>query len=405
MRTAVAAAVLTVLFLAPVVEGATISCDDHVNASDLTLSCTLFGERNETVKLYLKSFDGIPVDSDVWATGHVLGLDRAITTNLGGAYFIPPFNFWVNLENAMRIAADRVWLGSSHYWVFYNKENILTFEIIPRNGAVGEKNVMVYISGRVPYPWEDSEVLRFSLEIGLALATVLVLMFLSKLADALRTKRAEELSETSQGEKKLEPPESSRSSFIGSVFLFTVIGNAMAPWVFYFLATPLRVANDMKPYIPMVALIGLTLEWLFFVRQAEKSGHPYVIREAPITGLEWTPLVVMPFGGWPLALGLLLFLLLFLLNQEPEINRWMRKLALPVSLLTAFALILLVNADVLFSVIFLAMAFIHSHLVVSKIESAPRIEELLPTHRSPEVRGLLEKFDRVIHERRLEGRE
>ncbi len=404
MRTAVAAVVLTVLFLAPVVAGATISCDDHVKASDLTLSCTLFGERNETVKLYLKSFDGIPVDSDVWATGHVPGLDRAITTNPGGAYFIPPFNFSVNLENAMRITADRVWLGSSHYWVFYNKENTLTFVIIHRNGTVEEKNVPVYIFGRVPYPWEDRETARALIYIALPVVIFLTIIVLAKFYELLRSERAEELGGAGDKNKR-RPPEPSRSSFISSAFLFFFLGDVIAPWVFYSLATPREIINDNKLYIPTVILLGLTLEWILFVRGAEKSGHPYVIREAPITGLEWTPLVMMPFGGWPLALGLLLFLLLFLPNQEPEINRWMRKLALPVSLLTAFALILLVNADVLFSVIFLAMAFIHPHLVVSKIESAPRIEELLPTHRNPEVRELLEKFDRVLKERRLEGRE
>ncbi len=399
----VIAVILAVILSIPPVAGVNLSCDDQVSAPNLTLRCTLLGENNESVKVYLKAFDGVPVDSDVWATGYSTDRNETITGNAQRHYFRVPFNFSVYMGNAMRRAADKAWLGQEHYWVFYSKENTITFAIIHRNGKVEEKSVNVYISGRVPYPWEDKDVLHFIREIGLALGIVLAILFLLKLVELLRTKRAENTDETQRERDRPKPPEPSRSSFIGSAYLFLYLGKLAAPWIFYLLATPEKILGDFRMYLPTTVLIGLTLEWLIFVREAEKSGHPYVIREAPITGLEWAPSVMIPFGGWPMVFGLLLFLALFLLNQEPDLNRTMRKLALPVSLAVALALVLIADADVLFTVAFLAMAFFHPHYVVLKVESAPKIEQLPVAQRSPEVRELLEKFDRVIREMEKEG--
>ncbi|WP_456365646.1 hypothetical protein, partial [Thermococcus sp.] len=193
-------------------------------------------------------------------------------------------------------------------------------------------------------------------------------------------------------------------------FLFRGGGLFVVPILFYLLATPLRIVSDVGLYILTVVLAFLTLEWLLFVWDAWRSGHPYIIREAPLTGLEWVPLAVAPLGGWPLnfnllPFGLLSFFFLFLLNKEPRINVLMRKLALPASLVAVFALVLLINPDFAFDVIFLAMAFLHPYLVVSKIETAPSIEDLPVFQRSPEVKELLERFDRVIKQRKLEGSE
>ncbi len=395
--------ILVVLLFIPSVAGVSLSCDDQVSAPNLTLRCTLLGESNESVKVYLKSFDGVQVDSDVWVTGYSTDLNETITGNSRRHYFRVPFNFSVDLKNAMEVVADKAWLGQEHYWVFYNKKNTLTFAIIHRNGKVEEKSVNVYISGRLPYPWEDKDVLHFIREIGFALGIVLAILFLSKLVELLKTEQMENLDKTREEENRPKPPEPSRSSFIGSAFLFLYLGVLVAPWIFYLLATPEKILNDFRLYLPTTVLIGLTIEWLIFAWEAEKSGYPYVIREAPITGLEWTPLAMVPFGGWPMVFGVLLFFIIFLPNQEPELNRTMRKLALPVSLAVALALVLIANADVLFTVAFLALAFFHPHYVVSKVESAPTIEQLPVAQRSPEVREFLEKFDRVIREMEREG--
>ncbi|WP_297550920.1 hypothetical protein [Thermococcus sp.] len=395
--------ILVVLLFIPSVAGVSLSCDDHVSAPNLTLRCTLLGESNESVKVYLKSFDGVQVDSDVWVTGYPTDRNETITGNARRHYFRVPFNFSVGLKNAMEVVADKAWLGQEHYWVFYNKKNTLTFAIIHRNGKVEEKSVNVYISGRLHYPWEDKDVLHFIREIGLALGIVLAILFLSKLVELLRTERAENMDETQREKDKLKPPEPSRSSFISSAFLFLYLGMLVAPWIFYLLATPEKILGDFRLYLPTTVLAGLTLEWLIFVREAEKSGYPYVIREAPITGLEWTPLAMVPFGGWPTVFGLLLFLALFLPNQEPELNRTMRKLALPVSLVVALTLVLIANADIVFAIAFLALAFFHPHYVVLKVESAPTIEQLPVAQRSPEVRELLERFERVIRDMEREG--
>lgn len=398
MRRLIVPILITLLFI-PSVAGVSLSCDDHVSAPNLTLRCTLLGENNESVKVYLKAFDGIQIDSDVWATGHSIDWNGMITGNARRHYFRVPFNFSADLKDAMRVVADKAWLEPEHYWVFYNKKNTVTFAVIHRNGTVEEENVTVYISGRIPYPWEDKEIVRFLYVIGVALGIALAIIFLSKLVELLKVKRAENREE----ENRPKPPEPSRSSFISSAFLFLFLGILAAPWIFYLLATPERIPNDFRLYLPTTVLIGLTLEWLVFVREAEKSGHPYVIREAPITGLEWTPSVMIPFGGWPTALGSFLFFVPFLLNQDHELNRKMRRLALPVSLAVALALVLIANADLIFIVAFLALAFLHPHYVVSKVKSAPTIEQLPLIQRSPEVRELLEKFDRVIREMEREG--
>ncbi len=83
---------------------------------------------------------------------NLVGRNQTVRVNPGGAYLVAPFNFTVDLKSAMREFAGRTWLGSNHYWILYNKENVLTFEILGENGTVEEKNVTVYISGRVSYP-------------------------------------------------------------------------------------------------------------------------------------------------------------------------------------------------------------------------------------------------------------
>ncbi len=152
MRTAIAVTLL-VLLVVPAVAGATITCGNHVPAPGLKLKCTLTGTGNESFRLYLKSLNGVGMESsNIEATGHIVGRNQTVRTNPGGAYLVAPFNFTVDLKSAMREFAGRTWLGSNHY---YNKENVLTFEILGENGTVEEKNVTVYISGRVPYPREN----------------------------------------------------------------------------------------------------------------------------------------------------------------------------------------------------------------------------------------------------------
>ncbi|WP_297521052.1 hypothetical protein [Thermococcus sp.] len=407
MRKAVAA-ILIMLLLVPAVAGATITCGNHVTAPGLKLKCTLAGTGNESFRLYLKSLNGVGMDSsNIEATGHTFGWNQTVRVNPGGAYLVAPFNFTVDLKSAMREFAGRTWLGSNHYWILYNKENVLTFEILGENGTVEEKNVTVYISGRVPYPWENGVLSGAFLALILVTGVFILFRFASK---SMESETEKESPETS-GEDRPKPPQPSRAGFaVTGAFLFRGGGLFVVSWLFYFLTTPLRIVSDVGLYILTVVLAFLTLEWLLFVWDAWRSGHPYIIREAPLTGLEWVPLAVVPLGGWPLdfklvPFGVLSFFLLFFLNRESRINVLMRKLALPASLVAAFALVLLLNPDVAFGVIFLAMAFLHSYLVVSKIETAPSIEDLPVFQRSPEVKELLERFDDVIKRRKLEGDE
>ncbi len=407
MRTAIAV-ILIMLLIAPAVAGATITCDNHVSAPGLKLKCTLVGTGNESVRLYLESLNGVAVaSSNIEATGHLIGWNQTITTNPGGAYLIVPFNFTVDLKSTMREFAGKIRLGSNHYWVLYNKENVLTFEILNGNGKTEEQDVTVYISGRVPYPWENGILPEVFFALIILTGVFLIFWFVSK---PVRLETERRSLETPR-DGRPRPPQPSRAGFaVTGAFLFRGGELFVIPWLFYFLATPLRIVNDISLYILTVVLVFLTLEWLLFVRNAERSGHPYIIREAPLTGMEWVPLAIVPLGGWPLnfklmPFGVLFFFFLFLINKEPRINELMRKLALPVSLVAASVLVLFLNPDVVFGAIFLAMAFLHPYLVVSKIESAPSIEELSVFQRSPEVKELLERFDRVIKQRKLEESE
>lgn len=404
MRARLIAIGIILLMSIPAVAGSDIVCNNHLAAPDLKLECELTDNANESVKLYLKSFNGITVDSWIWAIKYIEDWDGKIVVNPRREYVFAPFNFSMNLENSMREAAESVWLEFEHYWVFYNKENILRFVIIHKDGRIEEKNVTVYISGRVPYPWEDREVLGLLLEFGFVFAILGSIILLAKLIEALRVTRAEEtFDENNKNESRLKPSKPSRSFLIFSALLFFYLGHLASPWVVYFLATPFRIASDVKLLLLGSVLLGLTLEWLFFVRNAKKSGYSYLIREAPITGLEWVPLAMFPFGVWPMLIGFLAFFFLFLVNQDYEVNRLMRKTALPASVFAASALVLLVGGDAAFIAGFLVLAFIHPYLIASKIKSAPSIEEIPVTQRSPEVRELLETFDRVLRERKMEG--
>jgi len=402
MRTSVAVAILVVLMLTPLVMGAEISCKDHVKAPDMRLECRVLGQENDTIRLHLRAFNGIPVSSYVVATGHIPGWDGLISANPGNEYFLAPFNFSVNLENVMKDTAREAGLDGDHYWVFYNKENILTFDVVHKNGRVEKKNVTVYVSGKVPYPWEDKDAFGLLFSVGLDVAIIAGILVLVKLVGVLRTERAEEAPESR--EERPKPPELSRSSILWFVFFFFGLWWIISPWALYLLASPTKLTEDMGLFLLMGVPFGLTLEWLYFAKNAERSGYSHLIRRAPITGLEWTVLVLTFLGGWARFLGPVLFVFMFVLNQEPGIMRRMRKAALPVSLAVSLALVALLNVDTVLSLLFLSVAFIHPYLAASKGGCCTWVGEPLAGKGDPDVKELLEKFEGVIKAMELEGR-
>jgi len=392
-----------IIFTFQPVQALSISCPQVVNASHPVLKCTVSGSPGERVEVRLKSFDSVQVHALLQATKRVG--NETYYSNLGKSFVDVPFNVSVDLSGPMEQFLNYLDFSSDKAWILYNKINTLTFELSYPNGAKEEKRVNVCISGKVPSPLRDKETRNFLLHLATPYLLLIALAIGYQLYKFIRWNPLESDEEKEKDEKEELPHlKGLRKSFAISGLIGLGVGLFLLPWILHLLASPPRIVNDVRLYLPTTVMAGLTAEWLAFVKMIEKGGKPYLylLRNPPVTGIEWIAISLLFLGKWGVVMGILGYPLLFLANSNKKLNRHVVKVAPFLSLAVALALTLRFPADSAFILAILVLSFLHPYLIKKKAENAPSLEEIHPMFKSRDAHEIVDTFERILNERKLE---
>jgi|GEM_PF-3065221 len=380
---------IILLMLLPLASAAELNCQRAISPDPVVMYCNLTGTGNVSVRVV--AFDSVNVSCGMncgfWDAIFDGRREHDISVSLGDFLALghnSTAEFEIFIGSIITDALSKIGLDSAQNWVFNGRTNYVTFEIVHANGTVERIKVAVFIKGGPYLPIPSHGRAREAVLFAALLLAVGAVMWMRK--------RAVEQETSDGGSNRLRDRSyiPSRWNYLERVFLLMWVATLVSAWVLYYLGTPTRYYGDYRLFFSEVPLLALTLGFLVDWSELRLLDKLYLLRNPPITGVEWMPLSAVVFGWRYFIAGWILFGLFLVLNRDERLNRLMRLAGLA-SPLWAFYLVETFGGDPVFKYSLTALVVIHVALINSVVMNAPE-----KVGRSPDVEELVKTFERAL---------
>jgi len=380
---------IILLMLSPLASAAELNCQKAISPDPVVMYCNLTGTGNVSVRVV--AFDGVNVSCGMncgfWDAIFDGGREHDISVSLGDFLALghnSTAEFEIFIGNIIVDVLSEIGLDSAQNWVFNGRTNYVTFEIVHANGAVERIKVAVFVKGGPYLPALPHGKTREAVLFAALLLALGAVMWVRK--RAVEQENPDGGSDR-QGDRSYIP---SRWNYLGRVFLLMWVATLVSAWLLYYFGTPTRYYGDYRLFFSEVPLLALTVSFLMDWSGLKLRDKLYLLKNPPITGIEWVPLSAVAFGWRYFIAGLILFGIFLVINCDERLNRLMRLAGL-VSSLWAFYLVGTFGGDPVFKYSLTALAVIHVALINSVVMNAPE-----KVGRSADVEELVKTFERAL---------
>jgi len=270
----------------------------------------------------------------------------------------PPLRLRVFLGWLLEYASENSFSDFDYDWVYYNRENFLTFEVVHQNGSAEMFTVSLYIRGSV---W--NRIKDFVYFAGIFMGIVVLIVIASTAYQRLKG---------GQNRAKGKCRGLTRGAYLLNVWMLSSLYKPIGLVAVYFLGTALTFRSDFilswPIYLLLIGSLVLVSSMLFGCRVENRQ-------RTWITGLEWIPPSILPLGDTFFITGIVLTIVFFFLLKFKTLTEGMRRASFIASPIWAGLLGLQVGCSTGILTLLVGLAVLYPLLVLLYAPS-PENEEI-----------------------------